>query len=591
MKKATIAIVTFLLFLTLILGVFLWKKSSIDNPDPINSSSSEASEVKIINKNPEIFINGKQLDSGLTEIFYFPPRGDNKGPAYGSAEYIRNMKDLIDKSVRHNNRIIFLNIWWSDLDQSASRPKNIGDNFNFSPLDQIFDYAREKGAYIVPNTFLWPYAPDWWKKENNIPPFRNNKICDFCETDNLGNVYDNPSMNSDIVQKDFGAYLRVIVSHYKNNPALFGWRRGVGSTAEDNYGPNYITLLNPANNSGLNENVRKDTAMYTDYSPFFQRKFKEWIKEKYGTDQELQKSWNDTAVSFSNFQIPKPDELINKGATAPKFFPDPGGMNSIFVDKDGVTDTSMLTRKGLDFYEFRNQMRAEDRRFYSRLIKTEDPDHVLIMGGNSEEFMGQIKKQGLADGIIWNLPAAKDKFEEGLMHYLGTDVVKRATNHGLAAFIPQDGYGLSGYNGQTETEDNLFYTENVGKVIKCAGGIYGPTFSPFSQEYLQSKNWLAPAWYSKNMLSVAQKISSYSPGNECLCPLLDNMYAKNQCTTDPKGLSCNSLDRARLSSGCIKNISNKSDNFTKNQSGGKCGDGICDDFEKSHNQCTQDCHK
>lgn len=573
-----------ILILTLILGVFLWQK----NP-AAKLTQNQKSEVRIINGIPKIFVGGKQLDTGVAAVFNFPKK-DKNVPAYESAEWLDNMKMLVDRAAFQNNRILIVRLWWFDFDKSASRPQNIGDNLNFGPMDSVFDYAAQRGVYIMPQTILWPNYPDWWLKENNIPPYNKEKACDFCETDSYGNVYSNPSMNSDKTHEDYGAFLKAVIAHYKNHPALIGWERGVGATDEDNYGPNYIDLYLKENLKNVGDE-KKQSMRYTDYSPYFEKKFKEWLQDKYKTDQDLQKAWNNNSVSFNSFKIPRPKEMFVSGVQAPEYFPDPGGTTAIFLNKNGESDTSLLNQTGLDFYDFRNYMRQADRRFYSNLIKKSDPDHILIINGTSNEFLDQITKENLADGIIWNLPAPRDKFEEGIMNFLGTDVVKRAVAKGKIPIIPEDGFDC-GEKYECENADQLFFVENVGKSIKCAGGIFGPTYGPYDENYIKKPgNWTGPIWYSNKILSAAEKIAGYKPGKNCMCPLVSEIIARNKCDTDPQGKGCESLSKTAKAYNCNSkssvNLSNE--NSKNNQPTGKCGDGICDNIEKTSGACPTDC--
>jgi hypothetical protein len=543
------------------------------------------SEVRVIDSVPRLFINGKELSTGSVNVYYLPDMGietknKNEVPLYGDPQWLLNTKALIDQAVNNGARLVLLNVWWKDLDKSKSRPKNIADNLDFGQLDAIFDYTREKNAYIIPVFVFFPFAPDWWLKENNFPPYHKDKVCSHCETDSYGNVYNNASMNADIVQRDWGAFLQAVVNRYRKHAALAGWFAGVGATGEDGYGPNYIVLKGFGNAC---EKIEPQPLMFTDYSPYFKEKFKEWLKEKYRDDPGLQGAWNDKAVTFTGLMIPEPSEMISDGQQVP-MFPDP---TDIFAESSGHSDEEKLTGKGKDFYEFRNEMRRQDRRYYSNLIKSADPDHMLIFSAVSDDAMTQ---DSLADGFAFSLAATSDSDADSLFYYLALDIVKRAVEKGKLAFITRE-HGCDGRSfsstGKCEQPQQLRFMELLGKSVKCAGGIFAYAAAPYNKESYSNRSWLPPIWFSSEAMSVAKSINDYSPAEGCIGSFISDAFECNGCNSKMPAPNCRLLNKI------YKAYFNKELaplNFDNGLgSPGKCGDGICDEFEKQCGKCPQDC--
>ncbi|MFA6129983.1 MAG: hypothetical protein WC731_03245 [Candidatus Omnitrophota bacterium] len=543
------------------------------------------SEVKMVNGTPRLFINSEEIDTGAVNIYYLPDmgvsvEGKNEVPRYASEKWLTNTKDLIDQALSNHARLILLNLWWSDLDKSVIRANSISAYLDFNNLDKIFDYAGKQGAYIIPVFVFFPFIPDWWLKENNFPPYNKAKICDFCETDSYGNVYNNPSMNSDKVQRDWGSFLEGVIKHYKNHPALAGWMVGVGATGEDGYGPNYIYLRGFGN---ATEKIENRPLMFTDYSPYFERKFKEWLKEKYGSEAGLQSAREDKSITFDYFKIPKPIEMIKGGKQVP-VFPDP---TDIFALAAGKNSLDNLTVKGLDFYNFRNYMRRLDRRYYSDLFRKNDPNHILIFSASSEDFLSE---ESLADGIGFSLAGSIDAEANNLFYYLALDIVKKAASHKKLAFISRehvcDGE-LRSRIGQCETSEQLRFTETLGKSVKCAGGIFAYTAAPYDESSFANGSWVPPVWFSGEIMAVAKKINEYVPSQGCACSFTREVYSNSGCDTINAAGNCGLL--SKFYGSCCGGMITEAKFNNPVDTTGKCGDGICDSFERECGKCPADC--
>jgi hypothetical protein len=538
------------------------------------------SEVRQVNGKPQLFVNGKQLDSVAANIYYYGADDNGPIPGYRTEQWVSSMNSLVDSAAKNGANIVMANIWWGDIDTSTTRPTDIAQNLDFSNLDQVMTHAVEKKISVILIPQMWPNYPGWWKQENSFPPYNTNSTCDFCETDSYGNVYSNHSMNSDRMHQDFGAYLVAVIQRYRSHPALIGWSFGVGATAEDNYGPNYIELMGVNGASHPEQKPR----MYTDYSPFFAREFKKWMTEKYKTDEALRKAWQDDSVSLSALAVPRPDDMI-QGTEDPILFPDPS---------DGWFgfDKSALTTQGLDFYAFRNHMRVEERTFYSRLFRENDPDHILLLNGGLNDDIFDDPK--LCDGLTANVNLGfyvQINGQTRNTYYHTLSLMRTALEHQkIFLMTAENRSDATPASGGKETAGQLRYLETFGEAVRCEGALFAYTVDLIDP---QGKKW-EPTWSSSEAASAAGKVVSYTPTGDCACSLVRALYESESCSTkatDSKG--CGLIDEAYHSfCGVPKESSSGSDGGTDDGSangGGRCGDGTCDAMERQSGLCAQDC--
>ncbi len=363
--------------------------------------------------------------------------------------------------------------------------------------------------------------------------------CDLCETDSYGNVYNNVSMNNDKVHQDFGRFIEAIIKRYKNHPALIGWSIGVGATGEDNYGPNYIYLMG----MGGGKRIERKPLMFTDYSPYFHRKFKEWITEKYKTDEALQRAWADNSVTLANLTIPKPQEMIINA----QYWLQNHRIDSFPDPSEGwwKTDINVLTKKGRDFYDFRNYMRSADRKYYAKLIKRNDPDHILLfVGGLNEEILDD---PSLCDGITGN----PNLYFEAEMNIINRDfyyhmisLVKNAVNHKKLVIITGENRSdgrLYLATGKWESGGQIKYIETFGKAVKCANGMFAYVVDLLDVN--SPARWI-PSWFSVEAKSAAKRIIDYTPTKNCSCELISELYFGNSCGSIYAVPGCGLLEKA-----------------------------------------------
>jgi endonuclease-3 related protein len=475
-------------------------------------SSSKKSEVRMVDNMPTLFVDGKELSPKVfTQVYYHPDASLGTDMArYGETRWVTRLKETIDTAKDNGAKIVNIKIWWSDFDSSSSRPSDLSKALNFEPLDEIMDYASEKGIYIM--FFLVPdhNIPEWWKKENHFPgtwynrkDISENERCDCCETDALGTSYANPGFGCELIHQDYGNFLKYFIARYKTKPAFIGWSFGIGPTGEDSYGPSYV-LMNEQGDH-VKEKIKDSPERMADFSPSVSRDLKAWLLEKYKTDSRLQEAWNDSSVSFSSFSIPPIEELF---VNSP---------NSHLAQ----CDSSEFTAKGKDFCDFKEKQMTEERDFFINLFAENDQNHILVWNGitNRKDILQQKKE---IDAVIWNPNYAYYQVTWGSNEQFFEEVknVEKIISSNKLAFVAAETLHYQ------EGAEKLNYLEWLGKAIICAGGWSGYDSDLFGDESVKRT---VPTWYTTDEMAVVKKISSYKKTADCKCNTIKEVYTKNNC--------------------------------------------------------------
>jgi hypothetical protein len=538
---------------------------SFEQCNDASSTENKKSEVRTENGKAKLYIGNTVYTASVTEVYNYAGDPSPPFPKYGTSGWNDRMKQVIDSAKSTGTGIVMPGIWWSDVEKTKG-------TFDFSSMDEIMKYAQKEGVYIMPLISKESDAPDWWRKENNFPPYDDGKTCDFCETDSYGNVYDNPSMNSGVAHESYTKYLDAMIGRYKDHPALAGWVTGIGPSSEDGFGPNGLSIKG-ANNGGQGRFELKPL-MYTDYSPFFEREFKAWIKVKYASDRELQSAWNAKSVTLDNVSIPMPKELL-LDPTRDVPFPDEGRA----VGGMSASALSTLSAKGKDFYEFRTKMENAERNYYANFFKAKDPNHVVL-------FRSPPTNQTISsnfNGVAGTWTACFDcTFDSGFRSQEYQLIMKfvrlGSAQDKVAHFIFENGnYEI----GENESTNQIALITAFGKAVKCAGGLFG-----YVSDLAPIGSKIRPNWYSAAAQNAIKEINNYTPdATNCECNIIKDLWQKANCESSEHSIGCTYIAND-YSSYC--NV--KLPSFYTNQSNSPCGDGVCDAIEKSSGMCPADCN-
>jgi len=94
-----------------------------------------------------------------------------------------------------------------------------------------------------------------------------------------------------------------------------------------------------------------------DMSKSMQLFFQNWLKEKYHTNEELQKAWNDKSVKLLNATLPSLEERR--------------------TTQSGIFRNPQTERKIIDYYEAQHNCVADDILYFCRLVKENWPRPVI----------------------------------------------------------------------------------------------------------------------------------------------------------------------------------------------------------------------
>ncbi len=196
------------------------------------------------------------------------------------------------------------------------------DEYDFTEVDKDLERITScnKSAYIIPRVYL--DCPLWWEKENKRElsldakgrPMRQSYASDKWREDTLNAVY------------EFIEH----VSNSKWSENVIGYQVAAGLTEEWQYHHAY-------------------PYQYLDYSDCNLRKYKKWLKSKYGSIGQLNRAWNTNFLDFDNIDFPNPFE---------RSF----ALNGVLRDPE-------KERQVVDFYTYHNHIMADTILFFCEKIK------------------------------------------------------------------------------------------------------------------------------------------------------------------------------------------------------------------------------
>ncbi len=307
--------------------------------------------VEVIDGNAKLFIDGKPVDL----LGFFPTT---------------DVKEYIDKSAEYNVTFCRVCHSWATIDKVTIEffmnhpefartmkqfaregrlneaiemlpefaiPENAAELIDFNVIDEIFNYAAFKGVRLIYGVKMSD-PPVWFVK--NFPS--------HMQWNSSGGMAYMPSFSSQEFIKYADQVLTAIINRYKNHPALLGWALSFGWTNEDNYpGGGYYCSW----------------GIY-DYSPAAIKSFREWLRKKYnGNVEALRSSWRNETITFENAMPPKP-------LSPPT---DPNELVEKYINGPGDDRPQWI-----DWMEFRLYEKNKCMLHFANLIKSLDPNHVII---------------------------------------------------------------------------------------------------------------------------------------------------------------------------------------------------------------------
>ena len=233
------------------------------------------------------------------------------------------------------------------------------DQFDYSQFDQrvMMLLNVNPNAHFFPRLYL--HAPKWWSEAHPD---------DVVLTD-LGDGHPRPfihsggkpapSWASEAWRRDTVAALRRLIAHIEASPyadRVIGYHLASGTTEE------WMMW-------GANENE------WVDYSPANVKRFRQWLREKYGTDAQLRRAWHDERASFDTASIPT---KAQRQQTTLGFLRDP-------VREQAV----------MDFYLYNSALVADTINYFTAAVK--DATHrdkiVGVFYGYLLQLCGEQRQQ------------------------------------------------------------------------------------------------------------------------------------------------------------------------------------------------------
>lgn len=211
------------------------------------------------------------------------------------------------------------------------------DEWDFSQMDEragtILNVKPD--AWILPRIYIG--TPEWWRQK--YPE-------EMTVLDHGGIIYTNPcnefmnvnkrpypSLASEKWRQDMGTALKKTIEHMQNSPYgdhIFGYE--IAALGSEEW---YFMTVNQQ--------------QLGDYNPQMQRAFRQWVRKKYGSRENLAAAWNVTAIDFSDVAIPDKNARISDPN---KTFRNPAAEMPV-----------------IDFYLFYNEVIPDTIDYFASIVK------------------------------------------------------------------------------------------------------------------------------------------------------------------------------------------------------------------------------
>jgi hypothetical protein len=315
-------------------------------------AKGNASRVIVENGTPKIVINDRVVNN-MFGIDVYSAHMDPSTP-----ELLAGMKDVIDRASNMGIPIINFQVLWNDYDRSTTAPKSVEEavaRFHTKNLDALLDYASGKKVYVLLDLLSHAHwaLPAWWKELGDNgnayqiigPP--GEQIDAYNRTQTPVASYQSPT-HRELLK----GLLTMLVTRYKNHPAIMGWGINPGPTGENGYAPNYLDLML---NASLTSSLDFRLAM-ADYSSIALSSFRRWLEDKYISIDLLNEAWGVQYTSFEQAQPPYPKKI---------------SLQETF-ENNGDSRSSML-----DWQAFRYEALLDEWKFMSDTVRSLDSTKIL----------------------------------------------------------------------------------------------------------------------------------------------------------------------------------------------------------------------
>ncbi len=322
------------------------------------------SAIRNIDGTPHLVIEGKQVP--MLGFFSY------RCPYHTGYDNVAHIKKYIDLAQEYGFTFVAFMMFWQSMDADIAKPatpQEAASRIDWTVLDEIFDYAQGKGVYLMP-FFSYFHATWWWHLDPELTELTmRNQDGEQHPTNLMDRV---PCFCNPTWWEYRDAMLTFMVKRYRDHPALLGWLLAHGISGENNY---------PGSSDGSSNYA---TVKMYDYSDFALGRFREWLRSRYNSDvNALRTAWGEPAVTFEDAQAPPPE-------------PKQSDLLQLYTFSNSPGDTR---RKFLDWQQFRLEEKKKERDHAARLIKSLDPQHILLADPGGTPFIC-----GFGDAAAYSLP-------------------------------------------------------------------------------------------------------------------------------------------------------------------------------------------
>lgn len=217
-----------------------------------------------------------------------------------------------------------------------------GDVIDYEAFDSVIQdtLGANSNALVMVNIAM--FVPQWWLNENPEAEVLSDNGTTYIKT---GDV----SLASEKYRQEAGEVLRQLIRHMKEQSyynRVFGLKIGGGISYE------WMVRGTSATQGG-------------DYSQASREGFKKYLKEKYGTVEELRKAWGNNSVTFETAEAPGWNEKAD--------------FDNLYL---GDISTGTLARNIVDWNLWLNEAATDSFLYYCQIAKEETDGDVIVGGYN-----------------------------------------------------------------------------------------------------------------------------------------------------------------------------------------------------------------
>lgn len=330
---------------------------------PEDCNTSVTSYVKKNNNRPVLYVNEKEIP--FTGFTLYNPDDISCGVPFSHSGWVNFIKEQIDKTREANATYLNFDVPFTTL-YKGTTPPSLNDlenreNWDIQKIEDVLNYAVTQGVYLVLD-FTPHNPPSWWKSQNSDQL----QVDNTSEPTQWGMVGFNNSSYWDTMDP----YIETFVTLFKDQPALLGWYVRGGITGENNYPPSYLVDLF-SSQSG-----------WCDVSEYAVSRFQGWLENNYSNINVLNNAWGTSYTGFNDVNPPDPlDDLTTLSEQLE------------LENSAGDRRTSFM-----DWHRFRLEEKTADFNHFFDLVKTVDPDHIILTDPAFNPLQGAKTQSGTGDG-------------------------------------------------------------------------------------------------------------------------------------------------------------------------------------------------